>query len=169
MILSFAGTGGEADRLFRVLYLIGGVIILWILARSRLAGDYLSRTIEWALKHWTDLDTRDYVSLLKLSGEYKVTELQIKKDAWLAGKQLRECQLADEGVTILGLYREDGTYLGVPTGDTEIYAGDTLIIYGRSKVLQDLDIRRNDEAGEQAHREAIGAQQRHQRQQERVN
>lgn len=118
LILSFAGTGGETDRLFRILYLLVGVILLWIMARSRFVGDYLGRAIEWSLARWTDLDTRDYVSLLKLSGEYKVTELQIKKDAWLAGKQLRECQLTDEGVTILGLYREDGTYLGVPTGDT---------------------------------------------------
>lgn len=166
LILSFAGTGDETDRLLRVLYLVGGVILLWILARSRFVGEYLSRAIEWALDRWTDLDTRDYVSLLKLSGEYRVTELQIKKGAWLAGKELNECQLADEGVTILGLYREDGTYLGVPKEDTEIYSGDTLILYGRSKILQNLDIRRNDEAGEQAHREAVGEQQRHQQQQE---
>jgi hypothetical protein len=165
LILSFAGTGDETDRLFRVLYLVGGVVILWILARSRFVGDYLTRAIEWALDRWTDLDTRDYVSLLKLSGEYRVTELQIKKDAWLAGKRLSECQLADEGVTILGIYRQDGTYLGVPTKDTEIYSGDTLILYGRSGVLRNLDIRRNDETGEQAHREAVGEQQRKERQQ----
>jgi len=165
LILSFAGAGGELGRLYRVLWLTGGVFFLWFLARSSLVSRYLSRLIEWALHRWTDLDARDYVSLLKLSGEYKVTELQIKENGWLAGRELRDCQLASEGVTVLGIYREDGSYLGVPTKDTEIYPGDTLILYGRSKVLRDLDTRQRDIGGQRAHEEAVGEENRHRRQQ----
>ena len=167
LILSFAGTGSETDRLFRILWLAGGVVVLWFLARSRWVGTYLSRLIDWALRRWTNLDTRDYVSLLKLSGDYKVSELRIKADDWLAGKQLQECRLNKEGITILGMYREDGTYLGVPTGDTKVYAGDTLILYGRTGALRDLDTRRDDESGQKAHEQAVGEQQKHEMKEKR--
>jgi hypothetical protein len=59
-------------------------------------------------------DTRDYSRLLHLSGEYMVTEVQIGEGDWLAGKQLSECRLRDEGMLILGVVREDGSYVGVP-------------------------------------------------------
>lgn len=158
LILSFVGMGGEADRLFRLLCLLGGVVFLWIMARSRYVDRYLSRIIEWSLSRWTDLDTRDYVSLLKLSGEYKVTELQVKEDDWLAGKKLQSCRLTDEGVIVLGIYRCKGNYVGVPNKETEIHADDTLILYGRAKVLRNLDQRKADSGGELAHEEAVGEQ-----------
>jgi len=47
---------------------------------------------------------------------------------------------------VLGIARSEGSYVGVPEADTEIYKGDTLIIYGRSTAIKELDKRRAAEA-----------------------
>ncbi len=166
LILSFAGGGPEAARLIRLVWLTGGVVVLGIVSKSKLVDRCLSRAIGWALKKWTDLDVRDYANLLKLSGEYTITELQVEEGDWLVGKQLSACRLADEGVTVLGIYRNDGTYLGAPRGGTQIYAGDVLLLYGRAKVVRELDQRRADISGDVAHQKAIGEQRRHMHQQD---
>ncbi len=167
LILSFVGPGDETDRVTRLLLLLLGVAVLWALAKSKYVDQYLGIMIKYALNRWTELDTRDYMNLLKLSGEYKVTELQVKQGDWLEGKTLKECRLTDEGISILGIYRYDGSYVGAPHKDTEIYSGDTLILYGRNKVLHQLDRRRAGLQGEQAHEQAVGEQKRHEAEQDR--
>lgn len=161
MILSFVGTGTGTDRLIRLVWLTGGVLVLWILSNGRVTDRYLNRFVHWALRRWTDLDTRDYISLLKLSKDYTVTELEIQEGDWLAGKTLGNCRLTEEGVTVIGVYRNDGTYVGAPRGNTELYPGDTLIIYGRVDAVVDLDRRPADSSGERAHEEAVDEERRH--------
>jgi uncharacterized protein with PhoU and TrkA domain len=85
-------------------------------------------------------------------------EVQVKEGDWLVGKDLKACYLNKEGVSVLGINRDDGSYVGVPRSSTEIYAGDTLILYGRSEQLQDLDKRRADIAGEKSHEQAVNKQ-----------
>jgi len=158
LILSFAVSGTYQERLWRLIYLVAGVALLWGLRRIPLFSRLLNRFMDWALKKWTDLDTRDYYNLLHLSGDYGVTELQVQEGDWVAGKKLKQCQLADEGVTVLGIIRGDGSYVGAPRGGTDIYSGDTMILYGRVKVLSDLDQRRADLKGEKAHEDAVSEQ-----------
>lgn len=161
LILSFAGDGSDVSRVVRLLWLVAGVLALWIVARSDYVERYMRRVIEWALRRWTDLDVRDYAGLLKLSGEYTVEELHISEGDWLAGKELRACRLNDEGVTVLDIYRNDGSYVGAPKADTEIYPEDTLILYGRGKTIRNLDERPADHVGDAAHEEAVSEQKRH--------
>jgi hypothetical protein len=158
LILSLAGTGQDRLIIFRLLWLLGGVLIIWLLAKSKVIDHYLGNIIKWTLSRWTDLDTRDYASLLHLSGQYRVIEIQVEEGDWLVGKDLKACYLNEEGVTVLGIVRDDGSYVGVPRSSTEIYAGDTLILYGRSEQLQDLDKRRADVAGEKSHEQAVDKQ-----------
>ena len=66
--------------------------------------------------------------------------------------------MRDEGIAVLGIERNDGSYLGAPYGSTCIYPGDTLILYGRKRALMELDVRREGIAGEQAHQQAIATQ-----------
>lgn len=157
LILSFMG-GAESRRLLRLGWLVGGVLVFWLVAQSKPVERSLNRVMKWALGKWTQLDVRDYAGLLRLSGEYVVTELSIKEGDWLSGKRLRNCRLRDEGVTILGVHRADGRYVGVPTSDTELRHGDTLVLYGRSESLHELSERRAGAGGETAHEEAVGEQ-----------
>jgi NhaP-type Na+/H+ and K+/H+ antiporter len=155
LILSFMGPGTEAGKLYRLLWLVIGVAVLWLLAGSKRLERLMARGIEWALARWTNLDVRDYAGLLRLSGDYSVTEQHVQKGDWVEGKKLKDCSLLEEGIVVLGITRDDGSYVGGPKGDTEILGGDTLILYGRSDKLRALDRRRADVTGDKAHDESV--------------
>lgn len=59
---------------------------------------------------------------------------------------------------LLGVTRPDGSYLGVPRGDTVLHAGDTLVLYSRAGQLAELDQRRQGVPGDEAHRRAVDRQ-----------
>jgi hypothetical protein len=166
VMLSFASLESDSQRLWRLVWLTGGVFLLWVVSRRAFFRRHLSRMIEWALQKWTSLDTRDYESLLKLSGQYTVNEFQVTRGGWLADKTLKDCRLFDEGVLILGIYRSDGSYIGAPKGRTQIYAGDTLILYGRQETLRELNQRRNNAQGNMAHDRAVSKQKSQEEQEE---
>ena len=161
LVLSFAGDTSDVDRRGRLLWLVGGLGLLWVLSASRFVKRRLDSLIRWALKRWTDVDVRDYVGLLNLAGGYTVMEINLSGDDWLADKTLTQCRLPDEGVSILGINRSDGNYVGVPHGDTRLYAGDTLILYGRGEALKNLDRRPRGPTGDEAHQQAVADQQRY--------
>ncbi len=166
LILSFVGDGDVA-KLTRLAWLAGSVIVLWLISRSRAIDRIMKHIMRLALKRWTNLDVRDYVGLLKLSGDYVIRELHIRPGDWLADRTISACDLQQEGMTILGVYRRNGRYVGVPTGDTEIQAGDTVVVYGRAKALEQLDQRRSGGEGDREHHQSISDQQQHAAQQER--
>ena len=166
LILSLAGMGQGKSTVFRLLWLLAGVLMIWLLAKSKKIEHYMEMVIQSILAHWTDLDTRDYISLLRLSDKYGVTEVRVNGEDWLVGKNLRNCYLNEEGVTVLGIVRDDGSYVGVPRSSTEIYAGDTLILYGRSEQLHDLDNRTSDQTGDQCHDRAVDQQSLYMQQQD---
>lgn len=60
---------------------------------------------------------------------------------------------------MLGIRRANGHYMGAPGGQTNIEAGDTLLLYGREPLLAELNEREADTGGEIAHQEAIAEQQ----------
>lgn len=155
IILSFVGVAPEGERLIRLLWLIGGVGVLLTMAHLPLFSRAMERLIAWSLDRWTELDVRDYVGLLKLSGDYAVNEMQVEDADWVEGRELRDCDLGDEGVTVLGIQRMDGDYVGAPRGSTVIHADDTLILYGRSDVIRELDQRRRGGSGDAAHEKSV--------------
>jgi uncharacterized protein with PhoU and TrkA domain len=118
----------------------------------------LSRVIGAALRRWTDIDVRDYESLLELSGEYGVMELEVDERDWVAGRSLSELALRDEGIVVLGIHRGGSPYIGAPDGETLVLPGDTLVLYARSHRLCELDERVGGAAGDRAHAEAVAEQ-----------
>ncbi len=60
----------------------------------------------------------------------------------------------------MAVYRHDGEYVGAPNADTKIYPLDVLIVYGRADTLAELDERRCDWSGQQAHERAVSEQER---------
>lgn len=159
LVLTFVSTSSTGDSLTRLLYLLLGIGVLWLLASNRAFNRILTRLVRKALRRWTDLDLKDYARLLHLKGKYQVTEIEVNEDDWLANKQLKELRLADEGIAVLGIERSDRVYIGAPYGNTHIYPGDILIVYGRKAALIELDVRPQGLEGEQAHQRAIAIQQ----------
>jgi NhaP-type Na+/H+ and K+/H+ antiporter len=156
LMLSFTGVR-RGQAFDRVLVLVGGLFLVWLLMRSAWVDRHLSRLIRRLLNRVSDLEARDYASLLDLGGEYTVLELAVREGDWVAGHTLEELRLRDEGVVVLGVERT-GRYFGAPAGDTVISPGDTLVVYGRERRLSELDRRRRGTVGDDAHRVAAAEQ-----------
>ena len=95
------------------------------------------------------------VHLMQLTRDYAISELQVQPGDWVADKPLANLGLPDEGILVLGIQRADGSFVGAPRGRTVIHAYDMLVLYGRSSVLTDLDVRSADIDGDRAHDEAV--------------
>ena len=167
LVLTFVSTAQSGDWFVRLLLLLLGLALLWIVATNRAFNRFLTRFVRWALRRWTRLDVRDYASLLNLQGDYEVMELEVDSQDWLADQRLDELHLREEGVSVLGIRRADQTYIGVPKGSTYIRPGDLLILYGRQSALAELDFRRHDAAGDRAHQKACIVQQQIEQEQDR--
>jgi len=152
VVVSFAGQGDGSGVLARVGMLIGGLLLILLVARSRTIDRLLSKLIAATLRRFTKLELRDYVQLLDLASDYAVAELGVEADSWLAEHQLADLQLPAEGVLVLGIRRADGTFVGAPRGHTAVHEHDTLVVYGFADVLEDLGTRRVGLEGDRAHR-----------------
>lgn len=156
LLAGFLGAGGRAATV-RGGLLIGGLAILYAIARSPWVDRHLSRLIEGTLSRFTDLDVRDYAQLLHVTGDYSVHELSVRSDDWIAERRLGDLRLTDEGILVFGVIRKDGTYLGVPTRDTRVLPGDTMLAYGHDDAIEALAARRRGAAGDESHSRGVAA------------
>jgi Trk K+ transport system NAD-binding subunit len=134
--------------------LVTGLLCLTVLARSKWVEKHLNTVMSWALRKWTSIDVRDYISLLQLENGYAVTEMLLDPGDWLEGKRLNEAALAREGVLILAIFRQNGQYIGAPLASDTMNAGDILILYGQMDRLRELD-QRTAATGDRAHEQAV--------------
>lgn len=141
------------DWWWPLLLLFAGLLALILSGRSRWMNKHVNIILAWGLKNWTDLDVRDYGSLLQLQNGFAVTELLIKSGDWLAHKTLQKAALFHEGVLVLGIQHPDGTYVGTPRATDTIQAGDTLVLYGQIDLLKKLD-QRHAASGDSEHEKA---------------
>ncbi len=161
LMLTFVDQREDAMPVSLKLLLIAlGIGLLWSVSTSQWVDVRLSRLIEKALARYTRLDVQDYASLLHLTDEYRVTELLVMEDDWIAGKSMREAQLRDEGINVLAIVRRDGTFEGTVVKDTCLRAGDTLIIYSHIDTLAELDERRRGWRGDLEHRRSVAEHER---------
>jgi len=166
LVLSFVGTESPTEGLRRGGLLVAGLGGLVLLARSQWADRYLSRVIDWALNRYTDLGVRDFYTLLNLERDYSVGRFTVQEGTWLADKRLDECDLIGEGVLVLGIVHDDGSYVGAPRGRYRLHSGDTLVLYGKTDKLDELEKRISGSSGEQAHAEAKQEHERELREQD---
>ena len=159
LILTFVNQGQGGSLVLKIVLLVAGLVILWTVSSSQWVDRHLSRLIDRALNRYTHLDVKDYASLMHLAGDYRLVELQVNAEDWIADKTLAEAGLRDEGIVVLGIERAEGTYLGAPKGPTRIVPADTLTLYGRVSALEELDQRRKSHQGDQEHAEAVVEQQ----------
>ena len=62
--------------------------------------------------------------------------------------------MRNEGITVLGIERVNGIYIGAPNRDIKINEGDNLIIYGSQTSIQKLDVREKGSKGNLDHKKA---------------
>lgn len=154
LILTFVKEGDQTTITLRVVILVAGIVFLWAFATSQWVDRWLSRAVDFLLNRYTDLNVKDYASLLHLTGDYRLAELQVKKDDWLEGKTLAETRLREEGINVLGIKRKDGTYLGELSPDTLLQEDDNLVLYGKIDAIEVLDQRKRG-TGDREHSAAV--------------
>ena len=148
MIPVFA-TGGErtlSDYLFQIFLLVCGILALWAVSRSVFIDRQIYRATQWALARLTTLEISDYHGLLHLADGYAVIEQKLHQGLWVVGKSLGELRLNQQGVTVLGIQRATGEFIGSPHGETIIFDGDTVLVYGRGPQIAEV-FAQSDAAG----------------------
>jgi uncharacterized protein with PhoU and TrkA domain len=120
--------------------------------------------IERLLARYTTLDLRDYTELLHLRDDYRIVEVDLRGNSWLANSSLGQLNLPTEGVLVLGVQRSGERYIGAPPPGVRLCPSDLLVLYGRKDRLRELT---NRAAGDQAaHDEATGAYSREREEQQ---
>ncbi len=158
LLLSFIEISTSSQTLLSVGVLAAGLVVLTLLADSNWIDRHVCRIISWALVRFADVEARDWARLLHLREDYGVTELRLEEGDWLSGRRLGETRLAGEGVLVLGIECPGNHFIGAPMPDTELRAGDRLLLYGRAARIAELDERSSDAAGDQRHIEAVEEQ-----------
>jgi hypothetical protein len=170
LVLAFWNTQEDDLSLpWRLLLMAAGLLLLWWLFSSHWFNRLLSRLINWGLRRYTDLSIQDYAGILHLGGEYKIAEVYVKEGHWMANSTLAELELSKEGVYILGISRQGGSYLGVPGHTTTMLAGDTVIVYGRSSIIKQLLQRRKGPQGEWEHQAGMAQHEANKAQERKVD
>lgn len=150
LILSFAGVDSTSGGLVRAAVIVTALSVLLWLAKSRLVDRVLRRVIERILRRFTSFEVRDYAALLHLRGQWGVAQLPVGEDDWVTSRPLGELRLPEEGVTVLGVERAEGAWVGAPSEDLHLRVGDVVVMYGRRAMLEDLAARLHGEEGEAA-------------------
>ena len=151
LIIGFVGVESGGSAWWRILVLATGITILWTVSQSHWVDRRLSFLIERMLKKYSEIDLNDYSGLLHLSGDFKISEIGVEEDSWLANKEIKDSKLRDEGVLLLGITRKDGTFVGAPRGYTKIRSNDRLIVYGRTQAMENLEKRKKNITGDLEH------------------
>jgi hypothetical protein len=117
------------QNLLNVGYIVGGVLVLWLVTRWKGLMDVMGRLVQrWLSKHY-DFSPPRAEELLRLDQGYGLTRVELSDKSPVAGKALMDLDLKSWMVQVLAIER--GTeFMPVPRGRDRLLPGDALIVYG---------------------------------------
>jgi len=134
VVVSLVGSSGSEGALMRQLLWLAAVLLaLWFVALNPFADRVMCGVIGRLLARTEGFGGRKPARLLQLPAGHGVTQILVHPQSGLAGQQLRE--LVSNGVVILGLQREDGSYIDLPGDGEEIRPADEIFVYGPEHLL----------------------------------
>ncbi|MEO8772759.1 MAG: TrkA C-terminal domain-containing protein [Gelidibacter sp.] len=151
LILTFVLPETLASKLYGLIIVIVGMVMIWFAINSKWIDKVLSKMINSMLKRYTDIEIQDYAAILHLKDDFKISEKLIGEENWMARKSLKDLKLRQEGLIILGIDREGVDYLGSPNGSAVILPKDVITVYGKSEVLKSIFQRRKNYGAELEH------------------
>lgn len=169
LILTFVGRDEEWSLGLKIGAIALGLALLWFVSTSRWVDRRLSNVVSRLLDRYTELQVRDYASLMHLTDDYRLVDLLLEEGDWAVDRSLGEARLREEGIVVLAVERPDGTFLGTPQADTVMRAEDRLIVYGRVDALKRLDERRKGFAGLVSHEKGMNEQEAAVEEEERLD
>lgn len=140
VIVSLVGSSGsQGAMLSQLLWLAGVLLALWFLALNPLADRVMCGAIGRLLSGTEGLGGRKPARLLQLPAGHGVTQILVHRDSPLAGRPLAE--LDAQGARILGLQRDDGTFISLPDPGLELRLADEVFLYGPESMVAALSDR----------------------------
>ena len=134
VVVSLVGSSGPDGALVRqLLWLAAVLLVLWFAVLNPFADRVICGVIGRLLARTEGFGGRKPARLLQLPAGHGVTQLLVHPESGLAGRQLLD--LVANGAVILGLQREDGTYLNLPRDGEEVRPADEIFFYGPNQVL----------------------------------
>ncbi len=134
VVVSLVGSSGPDGALVRqLLWLAAVLLVLWFAVLNPFADRVICGIIGRLLARTEGFGGRKPARLLQLPAGHGVTQLLVRPESGLAGRQLLD--LVANGVVILGLQREDGTYVNLPRDGEEVRPADEIFFYGPNQVL----------------------------------
>lgn len=156
LLLTFVGEN-DIPGGYKLLILLAGITLLWLLTKSPIVNRMITSITNRILKKYTSLSVVDYEELLGLKGDYRIFTKIIQQDDWVVNQQLKDLQLNEEGLNVLGIHRRNGKYIGVPNGKSLLQEGDEITVYGRKGVVETLN-RKSGYEGDVQHKKNMDEQ-----------
>ena len=124
------------------------------ISKNKLFDKWVNKKLSSYLKKYSKVELADYANLLHLGDKYGIGEVFVSKDHWFSDSNIKDLSLTKEGLIILGVQTPSGEYLGLPSLDYIITAGDTVLLYGHADMLNQIS-ERQKEGAEVERKEAI--------------
>jgi hypothetical protein len=139
LVVTFVNVHSMADGMRQLGLIVGALVLLWLATTTRVFNALVDRSVKFALKRAGAFRRgTDHEILLRLDAGFAVSEVVLRPDHSLVGRTLATSGLGDQNIVVLGIAREDGTYVGAPGGQTVCASLDVLIVYGRDRDVQRL-------------------------------
>jgi hypothetical protein len=140
LIIGFTGDPSPQNQARHLTLLLAGLLLLFLITRSKRLERILDRFIIHLIQKYTDLRPQSFERLITIMDDFEVMELSVKEQDGLCGKSLAELKLPDQGLLVLGVIEANDHYNGVPRGDYRINADDRLILYGQAEKIANLSL-----------------------------
>lgn len=137
LVVSFARTE-PVSRWLQFGLLIAGIAALALLARSRWLERYFNGVVEKFLVRRTNFHPQQILRLVELPENYEIAELRPEPDSELVGRTLQKLDIERGEFRVLGIERDDGSFIGIPKAKSPILSGDRLLVYGQRNILDGL-------------------------------
>ncbi|MBZ0172161.1 MAG: TrkA C-terminal domain-containing protein [Phycisphaerales bacterium] len=131
------GSREAPSIMIRVLIATVGITLIFLFFRMGGVRRVVETLIRFSLERSGVVRALDYETLLRAHDGYVVSEFEIEPGHPHVGKTLIQLGLGARGVLVLGIFRDDGEYLGTPHKDSEIMVGDVLTVYGQEDQIRD--------------------------------
>ena len=137
VIVSLVGSSGSEGAMMQQLLWLGAVLlVLWFVVLNPLADRVMCGAIGRLLVKTEGFGGRRPLRLLQLPAGHSLLQIPLHAQSDHIGRPLRA--LAGEGAVVLGLEREDGTYLDLPDLDEVMRPADEIFLYGDDSLLRSL-------------------------------
>tara|TARA_R110002096_G_scaffold31754_1_gene92808 strand:+ start:2258 stop:2998 length:741 start_codon:yes stop_codon:yes gene_type:complete len=135
-------TAVHAEETIEVMTLLGMVVMIPItfklLSKVKFLQRLLDKVLRFTLRRVGMVRAFDYELLLRVRDGYCVSEIELLEDNPVTGKSIGETRPADSGVIILGIEKENGTYLGAPGPQDRMETGDVMMVYGKEESVHEI-------------------------------